>query len=334
MNVQCPNCKAPMKIAGGRGKNNDRAEGKDNYPPKQCHECGMLVYPEPIPDFSPPIEVKTEMRNAFTLIELLVVMSIIGILMALSLVGLNEVRNSYRRVQTTDEMAQIKLAADLFKTKYGVHPPYFGKSTPAGTKFRLCSTYVDPHGRHLRDSNGQVWPEIDILLTVFPNMDLRDNGLRIRNIIVTSDMPEMMDPTQLFFFWLTGGSYTEYRGFSKDSKHPFLPPVSPDEHRSPLLETKPGKFWNRQTGEYDGYFRDHWGTPYVVHPVRYSYGVQRTTLPLNGEMKSSFQIVCAGPDKTFGPGGDWKPGEGAYSSGQPGADDMVHWRRLKLSATE
>ena len=49
-----------MKVAGKwREKNVLSHDGKDNVPPKQCHECSMMVYPEPIPHNEPAVTIQT-----------------------------------------------------------------------------------------------------------------------------------------------------------------------------------------------------------------------------------------------------------------------------------
>jgi len=62
-------------------------------------------------------------RNAaFTLVELLVVITILGLLMSLLLPAVNSVRESMRRTQCKNNLAQIGVAANAHVTSYGFFP--------------------------------------------------------------------------------------------------------------------------------------------------------------------------------------------------------------------
>lgn len=320
-NFQCPNCKQKMRIGGLflTKYASQQYEGSLNRKPLQCHGCSMMVYPEPIPAENPPTNQPVQVftngttivpRSGFTLIELLVTITIVTILMSLLLVAVQNVRESFRRTQAKDEIGQFGVAASFFKQKYGSHPLWFGSNIPPGQKFRLCTNYKDHRGEFLRDSNGQVWPEVSVLLQMWPNLNMNDNGLRLRGIPIPHDMAIELDPTQWFFFLLTGGEHCEFSGLCENQRQVFSPPQSPTEKRSQFLSINNSrKFWNMSAQEYDGYYRDPWDTPYVVHLSRYSFGPQRGTMATMDQMKNSFQIVSAGKDKKFSSDDDlynWK----------------------------
>ncbi len=88
-------------------------------------------------------------------------------------------------------------------------------------------------------------------------------------------------------------------------------------------------------------FLDPWGNPYIYFAARVpntylsSYGNIHPLLdPTTSKYLNpqSFQIISAGPNGVFGPGGAYTPGLGSYTIGGPGGDDISNLRSIQLGA--
>jgi prepilin-type N-terminal cleavage/methylation domain-containing protein len=81
----------------------------------------------------------------FTLIELLVVISIIGILMAVSLFGLQGARESSRDARRKADLEMIRSGLEIYKSDCNIYPaslgsPLIGSGSP--TSCAVANTYI------------------------------------------------------------------------------------------------------------------------------------------------------------------------------------------------
>jgi type II secretory pathway pseudopilin PulG len=285
-----------------------------------------------------------------------VVISIITLLMGLILPAVQRVRVAAQRAEAVTEISQLGIAATNFSNEVGGQLPLTGGG-PNG-EFRLCTRYTDAAGQPLTEVVAGVprqWPEIAQIKALFPLCDLNDTGLRrgYRGPVVPTASPDLLDGNQALVFWLTGGSYCEFRGFSTNRSQPLTPPLpvvpgqKAEGRKGPFTSLQPNRLVDPATGQYDGRYRDVWGTPVAVfgwdkglndYPDVTLYGVKayRTAKP-DGTAGRAFnhgavQIVSAGYDRKFGPGGLYTPAAGAWSGSKPGADDLSTFRTGQLGS--
>ncbi len=249
-------------------------------------------------------------RPGFTLIELLVVIAIIAVLVGLTGSAVQNVRNSAQRSRNGHRIQKIAEAISAVRAprdKGGLglsYIPSVGPGTDFPNGFLLSHTY--PSGA----------PELDVLLTAFPNMDLGNNGYPGPDI--------RLDSNQVLCLFITGGAHTNFRGWSNNPKQPFL--TGGDQRRGPYLEVQlTGNEPLVSTGTGPARLLDVYGTPLAYFaPRRNKSGAyvgqsfSGLTPYMNGGKyvgESSFQIISAGRDRLFGVGGNL-PGMGADADNQ------------------
>ena len=84
-------------------------------------------------------------KKGFTLIELLVVISIIGILMAISLFGMQGARESSRDARRKADLEMIRSGLEIYKSDCDIYPAVLGSSLVGSGSPASCAaanTYV------------------------------------------------------------------------------------------------------------------------------------------------------------------------------------------------
>jgi prepilin-type N-terminal cleavage/methylation domain-containing protein len=149
-------------------------------------------------------------HSAFTLIEMVIVIAIIAILIALLVPAVMNILAKREQVQNFDEIYQIGVAIGECKT--GLHLDQI----PPGP-FNLKSAYASTD------------PELSVLLRAFPQLNTSNTGLP--NVT--------LDSNQTLLFFLTGGTVTNFNGFSTNPTQPFAVGNPGDSRKGPYLKLTP-----------------------------------------------------------------------------------------------
>jgi prepilin-type N-terminal cleavage/methylation domain-containing protein len=284
-------------------------------------------------------------RAGFTLIELLVVIAIIAVLVSLTAAAVMKIFGKGPETQRRSDISQMQAELAQAKANFGLDQQFpsllvldeTGAYTPpVGSTAATVQLYADSKAFLVRMFGMTGNPAL------LANQDWNANGVIDPNpVILTGD--------QCLVFFLGGviyGSPAGPQGFCKLSGKPA--PLGGGGPRSTPFGFDVKRLSQGANGYYS--YLDPWGTPYAYFssykgtvPVSYNrYGSSdcanlpgspspyiRATSPLNYWNEKSFQIISAGPDKTFGPGGLWGVNNPAVS---PGADDMSNFAQNILGS--
>lgn len=250
-------------------------------------------------------------RRAFTLIELLVVIAIIAVLVSLTAAAVMRFFAVGTRTANAHDMSQLQRALEEFKAKYHVYPP--DQILLANTRSAYDS---HPLGKKSFTYLSKIWPNLD-----FNGLDWSGDGsLPASGVVLEGD--------QCLVFFLGGiqsKSPKACLGFSANPKSPTKLTANGNK-LLPMYDFKAARLYQRGGSPFfsylDAYADDaNTGKPYIYfssglaenayNPNYSQLGVKpyiRTTTPyIQFFSPKTFQLISAGEDLQFGPGGTYDP---------------------------
>jgi prepilin-type N-terminal cleavage/methylation domain-containing protein len=253
--------------------------------------------------------LKHARRSAFTLIELLVVITIIALLVSLMLAAIFRALAVVKDVQNRNDISQIADAIAAFKRANEVD---------------YIPSKIDLTGATQADNDylGRVFPQLPVGYAAWSGLGTLQG-----------------DQCIVFFLggYQSGGACS---GFSSDPKNPWQAPAAGEIRKGPYYDFKVARL--RAVNGTALSYMDVFG----FQPFAYftSYGTSNSYVTTDCSaigakpylqstgvyMKpDSFQLLSAGPDGQWGPGGLYNP---ATLRGGTGADDSSNFAPGRLGA--
>jgi prepilin-type N-terminal cleavage/methylation domain-containing protein len=203
-------------------------------------------------------------RPGYTMVELLVVILIIAILAALTTAAVVRAIGSGKRATTVSDLNNLNIALTSFNQKYGFYPPaYVVEPDSTGTQ----------QVRRFRIPTDNRQPEFAVLRRMFPrwNPGIAADGVTLLTTGIDSQGRAAAPPTgfgteldcnQVMVYFLggpgtlAGPSSGLQTGW--DVGGPFAP--TGGTRKDPLLDFPVSRL-TPEGGNFDGRYRDAWGTP-------------------------------------------------------------------------
>jgi general secretion pathway protein G len=295
-------------------------------------------------------------RAGFTLLEILVVVVIILILAGLISGAAYRGLSKAREVRNRSDISQLSIAVENFKTRFGSYPPsrvilcedyreYFLGNNPASGQYK-----TQLHQDSFEFIN-RIFPRINWSWTspsqAWKGIDWNQDGLPTAG-------DQGLEGEQCLVFFLGGmvGPGPQLLGFSTNSQNPMLPG---GDRIGPFYEFQTGRLgvWPGTLAPYLSYLDYYGNQPYAYFssykaPNNYNrWGgndcpslLKNLVPPVSAGLvayfdapgrfinPNSFQIISAGKDGFFGPGGGvWTPANASsfYPDPSIGRDDQSNF---------
>jgi hypothetical protein len=302
--------------------------------------------------------LKSRSRNsAFTLIELLVVIAIIGILVSLTAAGVMKILSRGQMVAARTELSQLEAAIAAAKQNFGnvdglpsiieVYSNGLNFQAAANATNMMTGLPTNPNTRNTFNFFTKVFGKNWYASTTIPWLGSSPNLLPS----TYAASPKQLLGMEALVFLL--GGYADvpnlndppnFRGFSSN-------PLNPMDVTNPKYKTK-GPFYefkqkqivlgtnyytmiNNSGGSY-AYFSSSEYAYFLANPlggIVYPYHKSPSPPVASSSYYNpkTFQLISSGQDKTFGPGGYYKP---PYTIGQAVFDDIANFSALQLGVGE
>jgi prepilin-type N-terminal cleavage/methylation domain-containing protein len=281
-------------------------------------------------------------RAAFTLIELLVVIAIIAILVALLSAAVMRVLWKGPELQARHDVTQMAIALGASKAKLGGYPP---------SRIKLCSLKAQYDFTQQLDLDSVAYLQSTFtgLANTWSNTPV---GWGMNGTVLSS--PVVLTGDQCLVFFLGGIQTTDSNGtrgtigFATGNDPTALPTTQGSTRIGPFFTFAS----NRLVPGANGFFSymDAWGKQPYAYFSSYSWksrnmynrygssdcanlGVSPyySSTMQNGVVNyvkpEEFQIITAGQDGAFGPGGLWSP---QMPADGPGLDDLSNFYDARL----
>jgi prepilin-type N-terminal cleavage/methylation domain-containing protein len=262
-------------------------------------------------------------RAAFTLIELMVVMAILTLMLTLLMSGVQRVRVAAKRNGAHTEIYQLGQAIAAFKQKFSVD------YIPSRIVLKEDGTY--------NTANQVEADSLNWLKTAWPFLNAQVDWNQSGQIDTGAAGTYTLEGDQCLVFFLGGiNEGGQPSGFSTNKRNPM--DATTAQRLGPFFQFPVERLSNFRGNGFRS-FIDPWkGQPYVYFT---SYGKQKgyvateATLGVapyidpatgKGKLIDGFQIICAGEDKLFGPGGPNLPAP------VPGEDDIANFSQGTLGS--